>query len=136
MSVSYSTDPPDYFTRTDLEAHGGLYVLHSHINHSCYPNVSVRHFDQRTALSRITLVAKRNIAPGEELFITYVNPELPLETRRRSLLEWGFGKCTCERCSQGERELKDVGGDSGANGPAESEKADLETELKAGLGVM
>ncbi|KAI0758953.1 SET domain-containing protein [Fomes fomentarius] len=120
----------------NLEAHGGLYVLHSHINHSCFPNVSVRHFDQRTALSRITLVAKRNIAPGEELFITYVNPELPLETRRRSLLEWGFGKCTCERCSQEERELKDVGGDSGANGPAESKKADLETELKAGLGVM
>src|SRR6267154_1036808 len=45
----------------DLEAHGGLYKLHSHMNHSCNPNVSVRHLDQRTALSRITVIAKRDI---------------------------------------------------------------------------
>ncbi|KAH9957510.1 hypothetical protein BC827DRAFT_1270204 [Russula dissimulans] len=53
----------------NLEAHGGLYTLHSHLNHSCDPNISVRHLDQRTALSRITAVAKRDIAVGEELVI-------------------------------------------------------------------
>ena len=121
----------------DLEAHGGLYILHSHVNHNCSPNVSVRHFDQRTALSRITLVAKRDIAPGEELFITYVNPELPVEQRRRALLEWGFGRCACERCVKEERERKEAGGDIGAGGGEEdADKADLEAELKAGLGVM
>ena len=71
---------------TDLEAHGGLYILHSHLNHSCTPTLSVRHLDQRTALSRITVIARRNIAAGEELFITYVNPDLPLEQRRRNLM--------------------------------------------------
>ncbi|KAI0363233.1 SET domain-containing protein [Pilatotrama ljubarskyi] len=117
----------------NLEAHGGLYVLHSHLNHSCAPNVSVRHLDQRTALSRITVLARRDIAPGEELFITYVNPELPLEQRRRQLMEWGFGKCMCERCVQEERERKASGG---GEGPGKEETADLEAELKAGLGVM
>ncbi|RPD63401.1 SET domain-containing protein [Lentinus tigrinus ALCF2SS1-6] len=117
----------------NLEAHGGLYVLHSHLNHSCTPNVSARHFDQRTALSRITLVARRDIAPGEELLITYVNPELPVEQRTRGLMEWGFGKCMCERCVKDERERKDAGGDVSKD---EGANADLEAELKAGLGVM
>ncbi|KAI0354211.1 SET domain-containing protein [Trametes cingulata] len=118
----------------NLEAHGGLYVLHSHLNHSCAPNVSVRHLDQRTALSRITVLARREIAPGEELFITYVNPELPLEQRRRQLMEWGFGKCVCERCVAEERERKANGGGEGPGN--QDETADLEAELKAGLGVM
>ncbi|KAI0830327.1 SET domain-containing protein [Trametes gibbosa] len=117
----------------NLEAHGGLYVLHSHINHSCTPNVSVRHLDQRTALSRITVLARRDIAPGEELLITYVNPELPLKQRRMQLLEWGFGNCACERCVKEERERKDAAVDE--VGAAE-DTADLEAELKAGLGVM
>ncbi|KAI0633060.1 SET domain-containing protein [Trametes polyzona] len=118
----------------NLEAHGGLYVLHSHLNHSCTPNVSVRHLDKRTALSRITVLALRDIAPGEELFITYVNPELPLEQRRRQLMEWGFGKCTCDRCMKEERERKATGAESDV--AKAEETADLEAELKAGLGVM
>ncbi len=105
------------------------------MNHVCAPNLSVRHLDQRSALSRITVVAKRDIAPGEELFITYVDPELPLEQRRRSLMEWGFGKCVCERCQKEERENKESG--EPVEGVKEGEdKADLEAELKAGLGVM
>ena len=60
----------------DLEAHGGLYTLHSHMNHSCCPNVSMRHLDQRAALSRITVIARRDIAIGEELAVTYVDPSL------------------------------------------------------------
>ena len=79
------------------------------------------------------MLARRDITPGEELTITYVNPELPLEQRRRQLLEWGFGKCMCERCVKEERERKVEGGDGEVN---VEEKADLEAELKAGLGVM
>ncbi|TBU59985.1 SET domain-containing protein [Dichomitus squalens] len=118
----------------NLEAHGGLYVLHSHLNHNCDPNVSVRHLDQRTALSRITVIARRDIAPGEELLVTYVNPELSLEQRRRGLMEWGFGKCACERCRKEEKEKKESGDAEDAN--EGGDKADLEAELKAGLGVM
>ncbi|EKM52389.1 uncharacterized protein PHACADRAFT_148986 [Phanerochaete carnosa HHB-10118-sp] len=114
----------------NLEAHGGLYVLHSHVNHSCTPNLSARHLDQRSALSRITVVVRRDIEVGEELFISYVNPDLPLEGRRRQLLEWGFGTCQCPRCVMEEQ-------DPTRQTPlTKSAPGDLEQELKAGLGIM
>jgi len=109
----------------DLEAHGGLYTLHSHLNHSCIPNISVRHLDQRTALSRITIIAKRDIAVGEELVITYVDPSLGVRSRRSQLGAWGFGQCDCERCVEEDKEEKE--GEDGED--------DLARELTAGLGV-
>ncbi|KAG5338159.1 putative protein lysine methyltransferase SET5 [Termitomyces sp. J132] len=110
----------------NLEAHGGLYTLHSHLNHSCTPNVSVRHNDRRTALSRITLIAKRSIVAGEELFVTYVNPEMDVRRRRRELQAWGFGECNCVRCLQEAKHMK----------PEDEGIDDLAAELKASLGVM
>ncbi|TFY54800.1 hypothetical protein EVG20_g9558, partial [Dentipellis fragilis] len=77
----------------NLEAHGGLYTLHSHLNHACTPTVSVRHLDPRTALARISLLAKRAFAPGDELLVTYVDPSLGLRARRKELGAWGFGVC-------------------------------------------
>ncbi|PCH43168.1 SET domain-containing protein [Wolfiporia cocos MD-104 SS10] len=112
----------------NLEAHGGLYVLHSHVNHSCAPNVSARHLDQRNALSRINMIARREVEPGEEIFITYVNPELPVHQRRLEIQEWGFD-CNCTRCVE---ELKAASHTE----HTESGMEDLERELKAGLGVM
>ncbi|KIK57606.1 hypothetical protein GYMLUDRAFT_229170 [Collybiopsis luxurians FD-317 M1] len=123
----------------NLEAHGGLYVLHSHLNHSCDPNVSIRHLDQRVVLSRITAIAKRDIAPGEELSITYVNPVLPVRARQQELKGWGFGKCACSRCLDEERNLvdSDEKRDGGAGDQGDGlDMADLEKELKAGLGLM
>lgn len=114
---------------TDLEAHGGLYALHSHLNHSCTPNISVRHFDQRTALSRITLVAKKDIEVGEELLVTYVDPDLGLRARRDLIKSWGFGVCSCPRCMEEEKLVKELGEEP-------EELDDLERELKAGLGVI
>lgn len=115
----------------NLEGHGGLYTLHSHLNHSCRPNASVRHLDQRTALSRITIVAKRPIKKGEELLISYVNPELRYETRQSELQGWGFGSCRCQRCLEEEKQAKEK-----PEVPVPSGMEDLESELKAGLGVM
>ncbi|KAF8999845.1 hypothetical protein BDQ17DRAFT_1360508 [Cyathus striatus] len=110
----------------NMEAHGGLYTVHSHLNHSCLPNVSVRHLDQRVALSRITLVAKRPIRAGMELLVTYVNPELRYRQRQIELEAWGFGTCACARCREDLKHMK----------PEELEVDDLANELKAGLGVM
>ncbi|KAG6888562.1 hypothetical protein C0992_008191 [Termitomyces sp. T32_za158] len=110
----------------NLESHGGLYTLHSHLNHSCTPNVSVRHNDRRTALSRITMIAKRSIVAGEELFVTYVNPEMDVRRRRRELQAWGFGECSCVRCLQEAKHMK----------PEDEGMDDLAAELKASLGVM
>ena len=64
--------------------------------------VSVRHLDQRTALARVTVLAKTDIKAGQELIVTYVNPELHLKARRAALEAWGFGECRCERCAEEE----------------------------------
>jgi hypothetical protein len=52
------------------------------------------------------MIAKRPIKEGEELFITYQNPDLSL-ARRRLLLwrEYMFGPCECERCKAEESHL-------------------------------
>lgn len=105
------------------------------MNHSCSPNVSVRHVDHRTALSRITVIAKRNIAAGEELVVTYVDPSLGVRERRSQLVAWGFGQCECERCVEEEKRSEDEGEGEGET-KEQSDMDDLERELKAGLGVM
>ena len=123
----------------DLEAQGGLYTLHSHMNHSFSPNVSVRHLDQRTALSRITVIAKRDIEVGEELVVTYVDPSLGVRERRSQLVAWGFGQCDCERCRVEEERQGKSCEDEGVEEVETKERSDmddLERELKAGLGVM
>ena len=66
---------------------------------------------------------------GEELLVTYVNPELGYKQRQDELSAWGFGKCCCERCL---KEVKNVV----EEGPQGVEMDDLAKELKAGLGVM
>ncbi|KAI6022917.1 hypothetical protein BKA83DRAFT_356490 [Pisolithus microcarpus] len=114
----------------NLEAHGGLYRLHSHLNHSCSPNTSVRHLDQRTALSRITIVAKTDINPGDELLISYTDPSCDLRARRRRLAEWGFGPCQCGRCLAEEEEARAAG--SGGDTEADN----LADQLWAGLGLV
>jgi hypothetical protein len=108
------------------------------MNHNCSPNVSVRHVDQRTALSRITVIAKRNIAVGEELVVTYVDPSLGVRERRSQLVAWGFGQCDCERCVEEERGGKSREDEGEGKGEIKerSDMDDLESELKAGLGVM
>ncbi|KAH8104125.1 hypothetical protein BXZ70DRAFT_888652 [Cristinia sonorae] len=123
----------------NLEAHGGLYVLHSHINHACSPNTSIRHFDTRTALSRITVVAKKDIEVNEELVITYVNPDPRRMDRQRQLDEWGFGQCRCARCEQEKKDeaklLTNGERHTSAVAAAEPVGDDLEKELKASFGV-
>ena len=119
----------------DLEAHGGLYTLHSHLNHSCRPNIAVRHLDQRTALSRIMIVAKRDIAVGEELLVTYVDPSLGVRERGSQLGAWGFGECDCERCVE-ERKVSSGAAAAATAATGQGDDLDLERELKAGLGVV
>ncbi|KAF9054030.1 hypothetical protein BJ165DRAFT_1522611 [Panaeolus papilionaceus] len=133
----------------NLESHGGLYTLHSHLNHACNANISIRHLDTRNALSRITARANVPIKVGEELVITYVDPSLGLKGRREALRAWGFGLCGCVRCDsearaeEALREKKrkaglDVDGTQG-NGNGNGDKRDLddlEAELKAGLGLL
>ncbi|UZJ53144.1 hypothetical protein CBS101457_002464 [Exobasidium rhododendri] len=96
----------------NAEAQGGMYLVHSHLNHSCAPNVATTHPPSRAGVrqaTKIMAVARRAIKAGEELFITYQDPRLSL-ARRRMLLwrEYMFGPCQCERCLDDERHLSDV----------------------------
>ncbi|KAJ8100310.1 hypothetical protein POJ06DRAFT_101439 [Lipomyces tetrasporus] len=74
---------------------GSIYLLQSHLNHSCEPSVDVK-IVGRTAGVKVT--AKRQLYPGEELTTTYVDLKKDVMFRRQKLLEgWGFW-CTCPRC--------------------------------------
>ncbi|KAK9486512.1 hypothetical protein V1527DRAFT_463510 [Lipomyces starkeyi] len=74
---------------------GSIYLLQSHLNHSCEPSVDVK-IVGRTAGVKIT--AKRQLRPDEELTTTYVDLKKDVTFRRQKLLEgWGFW-CTCPRC--------------------------------------
>ena len=46
-----------------------------------------------------TTVAVRDIAPGEELTVSYIDATLPRDERQERLRDWGFN-CTCSQCAQ------------------------------------
>lgn len=73
------------------------------------------------------MIARRDIPTGEELQVTYVNPQAPYRVRQNELQGWGFGTCTCSRCVE-EAKMPE--------GSDDKELTDLASELKAGLGVM
>lgn len=84
---------------------GNLFLIYSHLNHSCEPNVEVNVLGRS---SGIKVVTKRPIRNGEELFTCYVNPADPLPKRRHDLrVNWGF-VCNCNRCKEEDREATEV----------------------------
>ncbi|CAE6398506.1 unnamed protein product [Rhizoctonia solani] len=132
----------------NLESHGGLFPLHSHLNHACRPNVSIRHISpdgSTTSIlhspnpSRITVIATSPIPAGDELVVSYVDPSLDLRARRRELRAWDFGVCECTRCLEEDKadpervaipDGKLNVGDDGRKDPV-----DLEDEIRNFLGV-
>ncbi|OIW29330.1 SET domain-containing protein [Coniochaeta ligniaria NRRL 30616] len=73
-----------------------LFPKISRINHACNPNAFTR-FAESTLVNRV--IAFRDIEPGEEITISYLEIGLPFEERQRGLRNrWGF-QCTCELCS-------------------------------------
>lgn len=92
---SFDIDPDD----DDPDQHHSLFVLFPSIarmNHACRPNAEYR-FDPPTLSQAIT--AARDIRPGEEITLSYINPLLP-RTRRVAKLQknWGFA-CDCAACT-------------------------------------
>jgi len=65
----------------------------SFFNHSCQPNVSHAKVDDCDYL-----FAKQDIPKGEELCITYINEDAPVQERRGRLQESFRFKCQCIRC--------------------------------------
>ncbi|KAK3988273.1 hypothetical protein QBC44DRAFT_309652 [Cladorrhinum sp. PSN332] len=83
--------------------HYGNFPEISRFNHDCRPNVAFR-IDQKT-LTHVTTVV-RDIKPGDELSISYLDSLEPrVKRQERAQAAWGF-ECTCSQCSMREKEVK------------------------------
>ena len=83
-----------------------LYALASMLNHDCAPNGRVS-FDSN---KRLHLFAKRDIARGEEISVTYCNPLLGTPARQEKLRRNRFFLCKCTRCNDPTEFGKEGGG--------------------------
>ena len=76
-----------------------MYLVQSHMNHSCIPNVAIEYGNTK-AQYRIVVRALRDIKKGDQLCETYVNPRWNKETRVNYLDKTYMFKCKCERCEK------------------------------------
>ncbi|KAI8963448.1 SET domain-containing protein [Daldinia sp. FL1419] len=83
----------------DSGSHLGCYPEISRFNHDCRPNIHYR----ISNMTHIT-VAARDIEPGQELSISYIELMLSREERRSRLRKWGF-ECACSHCSMSDEEV-------------------------------
>jgi len=91
--------------------HYGNFPEVSRFNHDCRPNVAFR--VDKTLTHTTTIV--RDVAPGEELSITYLDSTEPREKRmHRARQAWGF-TCGCSQCqlpakaaAQSDRRLQEM----------------------------
>merc|ERR1712007_414226 len=80
----------------------GLFARLSAVNHSCEPNAEVLYVGSSTLI----LVARRQIAAGEEICISYIDhEEEDADERQRDLQSYGF-RCDCRRCRPRKRKAK------------------------------
>ncbi|KAI1469302.1 SET domain-containing protein [Daldinia caldariorum] len=82
----------------DSGSHLGCFPEISRFNHDCRPNI---HY--RISNMTHTTVAARDIEPGQELSISYIELILSREERRSRLRKWGF-ECTCSHCRMSDDE--------------------------------
>ena len=74
-----------------------FYALQSCINHSCDPNAHAMKGPEDEDGCAVVL-AKRDIAAGEEVTISYIDEALSFEERQAALRDYGF-QCRCSRCA-------------------------------------
>lgn len=72
----------------------GIFPVIAMANHSCTPN-AVLLFEGTTGVLRCTA----EVAPGEELCISYVDLAAPAVIRKRELQEGYYFDCRCSRCN-------------------------------------
>lgn len=79
----------------------GLFPLHSHINHSCSPNVVSSY---NPTIDRLTVHTARDIKAGDEVLNEYTNGTFRKKIDRQARMEfWGF-VCQCKACTNPEEE--------------------------------
>ena len=80
----------------DAAEGSGFFALHSCTNHSCLPNAHVFKREADTTGAAVVL-ALRDISPGEEVTLSYVDEGAPWAQRAEALAEYGFA-CACDKC--------------------------------------
>ena len=98
----------------EIEAPQGMQALFptaARLNHSCCPNLFPHCEETANGKVHYWFHATRDIAEGEELFISYTVPYpgihcLTHETRNQHLSRWAF-QCKCTACTGPEVELHD-----------------------------
>lgn len=71
-------------------------ALLCHLNHSCSPNTYIVMDGPQMQLR-----ALGDIKKGEELFISYIDPTMPLARRQSELQQRWFFTCKCSKCNLG-----------------------------------
>jgi hypothetical protein len=91
----------------DADQHHSFFVLFPEIarmNHDCRPNAEYRYNDERLAQY---IHAARDIAPGEEITLSYINSLMIRSLRMARLRKnWGF-ECSCPVCSLDEARARE-----------------------------
>ncbi|KAJ2874953.1 mitochondrial import receptor subunit tom20, partial [Coemansia asiatica] len=72
-----------------------LYLISSHLTHSCDPNVEIT-FVGNTDKAAIRTI--KPIAKGDELHVSFVGTDLDRETRQKKLSGQYRINCSCDRC--------------------------------------
>ncbi|OQV14277.1 SET and MYND domain-containing protein 5 [Hypsibius exemplaris] len=78
----------------------GLFVRQRASNHSCDPNTEVKF---RLNNATLSLIARRPIHAGEEVFITYLDNcalERSRHSRQKELRSYYLFNCSCQKCQQ------------------------------------
>ncbi|KAF9294630.1 SET domain-containing protein 5 [Linnemannia elongata] len=77
---------------------GGLYLLHSALNHACSPNSVIDHPGAGTNYG-VSVRLARTIKRDEQLQITYCDPRWKRDTRQQYLRTEYMFTCKCKRCT-------------------------------------
>ena len=72
-----------------------LFRVANTVNHSCVPNCQ---FASTTNDHRLAVIATRDIAPGAELLVSYIDESRPYADRQKELLERYCFHCACPKC--------------------------------------
>jgi hypothetical protein len=75
-------------------SHVGLFPKIARINHSCRPNCG-NYWDEKSNLR--VIYAARDIAPGEEITVSYIPLLKSTKERQARLVQYGF-TCDCSAC--------------------------------------
>lgn len=104
-------------------------ALLCHLNHSCSPNTYIVMDGPQMQLRALS-----DIRRGEELFISYIDPTMPLTRRQKELQERWFFVCACSKCSFGSLQREDEWLIQPADLP-EQYKTLADVEIKNGNGI-